>query len=362
MPDQITNASDQIAALERQIRTLQKKLNRSHADRRLLETNNARTESLLKQVIAELQASKQTLEERGQTLETLLAELQAAQTQLIESEKMSALGILVAGVAHEINNPVSFIYGNLSHAQDYTQSLLELVACYQQNYPEPVPAVRRMIDEIELDFLTEDYRDLLKSMYAGAERIYDIVGALRNFSRLDQSEQKEADLHVGLENTLRILGHRLKPSHHHGGIALIKRYGDLPHLNCYPGKLNQVFMNILSNAVDALESSLGIQGWEDAHPTHPLTDPIITIETTVDADNIVVHIGDNGGGIPAEVVPKLFNPFFTTKPVGKGTGLGLSISYQIVVEQHRGQLLCKSDKTGTTFSIVLPMDCPAEGD
>ena len=346
---------DQINALERKVRSLQKKLNRSHADRRLLEASNARTESLLKRVIEELQTSKQELEDRGQVLENLLTELKTTQTQLIESEKMSALGILVAGIAHEINNPVSFIYGNLSHAQAYTQDLLKLVHAYQQEYPEPPESIQTLITEIELDFLKEDYSNLLQSMYTGAQRIYNIAGALRTFSRLDEAEHKDADLHTGLDSTLSILGHRLKPSHQHNGIALVKHYGDLPKLHCYPGKLNQVFMNILSNAIDALEAAMGINGWEKSHSTQGLQDPKITIETMVEATDIVIRIRNNGPGIPADIIPKLFDPFFTTKPVGKGTGLGLSISYQIVVEKHCGKLLCHTDENDTVFTVVLPM-------
>ncbi|MEA5466445.1 sensor histidine kinase [Leptothoe sp. PORK10 BA2] len=346
---------DKINALERQVRSLQKKLKRSQADRRLLEASNARTESLLKRVIEELQSSKQELEDRRQVLENLITELKTTQSQLVDSEKMSALGILVAGIAHEINNPVSFIYGNLSHAQAYTQDLFKLVHAYQQEYPEPSESIQNLITEIELDFLKEDYSNLLQSMDTGAKRIYNIVGALRTFSRLDEAEHKEADLHKGLDSTLSILGHRLKPCHHHDGIALVKRYGDLPKLHCYPGKLNQVFMNILSNAIDALEAAVGVAGWEEVSSIKKLQDPHITIETTVEAADIVIHIGNNGPGISADIIPKLFDPFFTTKPVGKGTGLGLSISYQIVVEQHNGKLLCHAHEHGTVFTIVLPM-------
>ncbi|MEB3269250.1 MAG: ATP-binding protein [Leptolyngbya sp.] len=347
---------DQISALERQVRSLQKKLNRSQADRRLLEENNARTESLLKRVIEELKVSKKELEERGEALENLLRELRATQTQLVESEKMSALGILVAGIAHEINNPVSFIYGNLSYAQSYTQNLLRLVHAYQQKYAEPDPEIAHLITDIELDFLEEDYPKLLQSMAVGAQRIYEIVGALRTFSRLDESEHKEVDLHLCLDSTLSILGHRLKPNSYHSGIELVKHYGQLPKVHCYPGKLNQVFMNILSNAIDALEAAIGIEGWEDCCPTQPLDNPQITIETVLEAaDRVVIRIKNNGPAIPAEVIPKLFDPFFTTKPVGKGTGLGLSISYQIIVEQHRGKLSCQADETGTVFTIALPI-------
>lgn len=361
MPEQ-SSPQAQISALERQVRTLQKKLKRSQADRSLLETNNARTESLLKRVIEELQLSKDELEARGQALETLMTERQAAQTQLVESEKMSALGILVAGVAHEINNPVSFIYGNLSYAKSYTQDLLKLVNAYQYAYPTPPESIQTLMAEIELDFLIDDYSKLLQSMHTGAERIYEIVGALRTFSRLDEAEQKEADLHTGLDSTLSILGHRLKASHEHSGITLVKNYGTLPTLHCYPGKLNQVFMNIISNAIDALESAMGIKGWDKAPSENSVSDaqidlqtPQITIETAVEQNDIVICIRDNGPGIPADVIPKLFDPFFTTKPVGKGTGLGLSISYQIVVEKHRGKLLCEADENGTLFTIRLPI-------
>ncbi|MEM8810193.1 MAG: ATP-binding protein, partial [Cyanobacteria bacterium P01_G01_bin.38] len=347
---------EKVQALERQVRSLEKKLKRSHADRRLLETNNVRTESLLKRVIEELKESKQALEDRRQALENILTELRATQTKLVESEKMSALGVLMAGIAHEINNPVSFIYGNLQHAKEYTQDLFKLIETYQREYPNPPETIQHMIKDIELDFLEEDYCQLLQSMDVGAERIYEIVGALRNFSRLDESDYKEADLHEGLDSTLRILGHRLKPNPHHNGITLVKDYDDLPQVNCYPGKLNQVFMNILSNAIDALEAAMGIGSWgKDGAAAVSLQDPKITISTAIEYQRIMIRIGDNGPGIPAEIIPKLFDPFFTTKPVGKGTGLGLSISYQIVVEQHHGQLLCEADETGTVFTIVLPI-------
>ncbi|MEO0349916.1 MAG: ATP-binding protein [Cyanobacteria bacterium P01_A01_bin.15] len=342
--------------LRRQLRWLEKKLRRSEADRSMLETNYGRTESLLKRVIEDLQVSRNKLEQHSQTLEETLQKLQATQAQLVEAEKMSALGILVAGIAHEINNPISFIYSNLQPAEEYTSDLFRLIQAYQSEYPEPSHCIQRLIEEIELDFLREDYQKLLNSISVGAERIYEIVRALRTFSRLNESDYKKVDLHENLESTLRILTHRLKPNGEHGGISLLKNYGSLPDVACLPGKLNQVFMNILVNAIDALETTyaqtdaLKSGGLENNRPT-----PTISITTRLEAQTVVIQITNNGPGIPNEILPKLFDPFFTTKPVGKGTGLGLSISYQIVVEQHQGQLKCESDAQGTTFTIVLPI-------
>jgi two-component system NtrC family sensor kinase len=350
---------NQIETLTRQVQSLQKKLKRSEADRSLLEANNARTESLLKRVITDLRESKRTLEERSQALEKALQDLKATQTQLVESEKMSALGVLVAGVAHEINNPVSFIYGNLEHAEAYTEDLFKLIHAYQTEYPDPSEEIKTLLQEIDLEFLQQDYHQLLKSINIGAERIYEIVRSLRTFSRLDEAEYKVADLHEGLDSTLCILEHRLKPNATHNGIQLVRAYGELPKVTCYPGKLNQVFMNILVNAIDALESGMGQQALstqETSTPEKPMLQPQITISTAFETNRVIIQITDNGPGIPADIIPKLFDPFFTTKPVGKGTGLGLSISYQIVVDQHQGHIGCQSSpQGGTTFTVVLPI-------
>jgi signal transduction histidine kinase len=257
---------------------------------------------------------------------------------------MSSLGQLVAGVAHEINNPVNFIYGNVQPATEYARDLLNLIQLYKKHYPQPNSEIIDQIEAIDLAFIQEDFIQLLDSMKEGSERIKEIVLSLRNFSRLDESEQKQVDLHQGIESTLRILQNRLKAQSERPEIAVIKQYGQLPLLNCYPGQLNQVYMNLLSNAIDALEQD------------RTIINPHILIHTTLINNNIEIRIADNGSGIKSELLEQIFDPFFTTKPVGKGTGLGLSISYHIIVENHKGKLLCNSELgKGTEFIIKLPI-------
>ncbi len=286
----------------------------------------------------------QQLHQNNQRLQEALQKLQSAQTQLIQSEKMSSLGQMVAGIAHEINNPISFIHGNLTHARNYVQSLLDLIAIYQQEYPHPTAKVVQKAEEIDLNFLQEDLPKLLDSMEMGTSRICNIVLGLRNFSRLDEAEMKAVDIHEGMDNTLMILQHRLKAKGNRPEISVIKEYGQLPKVTCYAGQLNQVFMNILSNAIDALEQKVQRSPW-------------IRICTELTANQTVkIRIADNGVGMTAQVQQKIFDPFFTTKPVGSGTGLGLSISYQIIVEKHQGWLSCNSiPGSGTEFVIEIPL-------
>ncbi|MEG4800787.1 PAS domain S-box protein [Microcoleus sp. ARI1-B5] len=290
---------------------------------------------------------------KARELEQTLQQLTSAQSQLIQSEKMSSLGQLVAGVAHEINNPVNFIYGNLSHANEYTQDLLHLIELYQNHYPEPVPEIQEEVEAIELEFLMDDLPKLLTSMKVGADRIQLIVASLRTFSRMDEAEMKAVNIHEGIDSTLMILQHRLKAKHNHREIEVIKEYSQLPLVECYAGQLNQVFMNILSNALDALEerdSRLSA----DQMRQNP---SIISIKTEMPKpDRVLVRIADNGPGMTETVRNQLFNPFFTTKPVGKGTGMGLSISYQIVTDRHNGSLQCTSSPgNGAEFAIEIPL-------
>ncbi|MEL7357549.1 MAG: ATP-binding protein [Cyanobacteria bacterium J06560_6] len=279
---------------------------------------------------------EQRVEQRTAELETALKNLRETQSQLIQDEKMSSLGQLVAGVAHEINNPVSFICGNLKPAQHYAQDLLELLALYQQEYPQPTALIQAELDELNLDFLAEDFTKLLGSMAIGTQRIKEIVLSLRNFSRLDESEKKSVDIHEGLDSTLLILASPLRT------IDFVKSYGDLPLLECLPGQLNQVFMNILTNAIAAVKSR---------------PNPQIQLKTALSASGAVtVEISDNGTGMTEDVQHRIFDPFYTTKPVGEGTGLGLSISHHIVVEKHQGKLSCCSNPgEGTTFTIEIPL-------
>ncbi|MCC5899597.1 MAG: PAS domain S-box protein [Phormidium sp. BM_Day4_Bin.17] len=300
-----------------------------------------------------LQRSEAKLRQQAENLQATLDQLQRTQNQLVQSEKMSALGQLVAGVAHEINNPVNFIYGNLTHADEYTQDLMRVIEAYQQRYPQVDAELEELLEEVDLDYLIDDLPKLIGSMRVGAQRIRDIVRSLRNFSRLDESEFKAVNLHDGIESTLMILQNRLKAKPDSPGIEIVRRYGNLPLVDCYAGQINQVLMNILANAVDALEERDRNRSPSelDAAPSR------ITITTAVtDEQYVQVLIADNGVGIPPKVQHQIFDPFFTTKPIGKGTGLGMSISYQIITDKHQGSLTCTSELgVGTSFLIEIPI-------
>ncbi|BAY98704.1 PAS/PAC sensor signal transduction histidine kinase [Tolypothrix tenuis PCC 7101] len=352
-----TDNESRLKELEKTVRILRKKLERSEADRQQLENNTEVRESVLKNMIRELEESQTALKHRGDELETALKNLEALQMKLIESEKMSALGVLVAGIAHEINNPVSFIYGNLTYAYEYFQDLFKLIALYQKYYPEPEVEIKREIQVIEFDFLKQDAEKLFRSMNVGAERICEIVKSLRTFSRLDEAEFKSVDIHEGIDSTLVILNSRLKASaDNYFGIEVIKNYENLPLIKCYAGHMNQVFMNLITNAIDALEDALLKQ--KKANIEQEVTKRLQIHITTkiIDKSWVEIRIADNGIGMDEKVRNKVFDPFFTTKAVGKGTGLGLSISYQIVNELHGGKLECYSQPcVGTEFVIQIPI-------
>ncbi|MEL6814066.1 MAG: PAS domain-containing protein [Cyanobacteria bacterium J06598_3] len=294
--------------------------------------------------ITERKRAEICLVQQANDLEVAFLELQQTQTRLVQTEKMSSLGQLVAGVAHEINNPVSFIYGNVNPANRYAESLISLLKRYQAHYPEPPDDIAEALEDLDVDFITEDLLKLLASMKLGADRIRQIVSSLRTFSRKDEADKKSVDIHQGLDSTLMILGSQLKGQQHRPAIDVIKDYGELPKIYCYAGQLNQVFMNILGNAIDALATC---------------AQPQLKISTRLENQQVLIAIQDNGGGMPEAVRSQIFNPFFTTKPIGQGTGMGLSISYQIVTERHGGSLLCHSSETeGTTFAIQIPQEQP----
>jgi two-component system, NtrC family, sensor kinase len=307
-----------------------------------------------KQAEDKLRRSQGELEQQKNQLEHTLKELQETQAQLIHTEKMSTLGQLVAGVAHEINNPVNCVCGNLVHVGHYTEDLLNLIEVYQKYYPDPNQEIQELFEEIDLDFLIEDLPKAMSSMRVGADRIREIVRSLRNFSRKDDSQMILADLHEGIEGTLLILQNRFKARGNYPEIQVIKEYGNLPLVNCYAGKLNQVFMNLISNAIDALDEYNETRTNEEikANPCQ------IIIKTEADDNRVIIRISDNGSGMTDEVRQQLFDSFFTTKPAGKGTGLGLSISYRFV-EEHQGKLSCiSSPGNGAEFIIEIPINHP----
>ncbi|MFN6461048.1 MAG: response regulator [Nostoc sp. DedVER02] len=319
------------------------------------------------------------LQEKNLLLQEALDNLQSAQVQQIQNEKMVALGQLVAGLAHEINNPISFIYGNLQYAGQYVQDLVNLIEIYQQEYPKPTSKIQQIANDIDLNFVINDLQNLIGAMYRGSDRIREIVLALQHFSRHDEAEMKRVNIHEDIENTLVMLQHRLREAGNRPAIIVVKDYGNLPLVSCYVSELNQVFMHLLNNAIDAIEEKLENQSsnlyslmpldngytpvaalGETSKPQWLLPTPQIRIHTEVtELNTIKIAIADNGPGIEESLRSRLFDPFFTTKAVGKGSGLGLSISYQIIVHKHRGNITCNSSVgQGAEFTIEIPIEQP----
>lgn len=296
---------------------------------------------------------EQRVQERTAELTQSLQQLQNTQLQLIQSEKMSTLGQLIAGIGHEINNPIGFISGNCSHIEEYVKDLLRLVNLQQQKLPHPDPEIEELVEEIDLEYLVEDLPKILGSMDQGIGRLKDISLSLRTFARSDISSMVEFQIHEGIDSTLMLLKHRLKDQGERSVIEVVKQYGELPPIICYPGQLNQVFMNIIANAIDAFDDLYQNRSVEEIAAASPHT---ITIATSIqhEQQTVTICIEDNALGMPPEVQARVFEPSFTTKPVGKGTGLGLAISYQIIIDKHNGQINCSSTSgQGTKFIITL---------
>lgn len=319
----------------------------------------------LRRLNLELDQEKHKLEERVQArtaeLSQTLEELKQTQLQLVQSEKISSLGLLVAGVAHEINNPIGFISTNLYHASQYAQDLINLLKLYQEKFPQPGHEIEQIIESIDLGHINDDLPRLISSMKLGSDRIRGIMQSLRTFSRADGVEKKAVDIHEGIETTLMILQHRLKAQTFRPAIQIIKEYGNIPPINCYPGQLNQVFMNLISNAIDAIDEGVQENDWQAMKSKYLSADsvlsiPLICISTSANKEYVKIQIADNGPGMEPESCHQIFKPFYTTKPEGKGTGLGLSISHQIITEKHNGTLDCASSLGhGTEFIIQIPV-------
>ncbi len=313
-----------------------------------------KAESALQQTNATLekriQARTAALHQKNQQLKHTLNELQSAQAHLVHSEKIAALGQLVAGVAHEINNPLGFISGSLRHVEEYAAGLTELLQLYREIHGEENEAIALKVEEIEPDFISDDLAKILESMKVGTERMTEIVRSLRNFSRSGQQQGFHlADIHTGINSTLMLLSYRLRLNR---PVTVIKHYGQLPQINCDISQLSQVFMNLLANAIDAFEESEA----SSAQATHS-ANPSITIKTQALSEHVLVSIADNGPGMSENLIQNIFEPFFTTKPTDHGTGLGLSISHQVITQKHKGEMTCQSQPgVGTIFTIMIPTD------
>ncbi len=306
----------------------------------------------------QIQSLNQQLTQKTTELHATLEQLQSSKLRQVQAEKMSALGNLVAGVAHEINNPVGFLSGSIRNAQDYLADLLGYLDLHQQKHPQPDAALQEEAEDIDLSFLREDFPKLLLSMKAAIGRINGISNSLRTFSRADTEHPAAANLHEGLDSTLVILKYRLNGDANRPAIEVVKDYGSLPDVECFLGQLNQVFMNILANAIDAFDEAAR----QSSFSAIAANQQTITIKTTVrtnkkaEPDAVEIRIRDNGKGMPEAVKAKVFDHLFTTKEVGKGTGLGLAIAQQIVTESHCGSLtLVSTLGQGTEFCIRLPI-------
>ena len=348
----ITERKNTQEALQAAYENLEKRvLERTAA---LTETNDrlVREVTMRQRTEEALRESEQRLQKQAQELKHALHQLKTTQSQLLQAEKMSSLGQLVAGVAHEINNPISFIYGNIDHLSHYVEELMDALELYRQHYPEPVPEIENVLQEMDLNFIVSDMPKLLESMQSGADRIREIVLNLRDFSREDRDRLKETDIHERIERSLLVLQNRFKGDADRAEIQVVKEYNALPKVECYAGQFDRVFVNLLCNACDALEKRRELRDPSTEPPT-------VCIRTYQKGDRIAIRIRDNGAGIHSKVGSRIFDPFFTTKPVGQGTGLGLFVSYQIVVERHGGALRCLSaPDRGAEFFIEIPLRQP----
>lgn len=306
--------------------------------------HNLRKRDEAEQTLIHNRVLEEKVDARTAELKQALDDLKRTQAKLIHNEKMSSMGQLVAGIAHEVNNPINFIYGNLNYMNGYVQDLLNLVQSYRQHYPTPAPDIHEKLEELDLEFTSPDLIQSFVSLRSGAKRIRNLVLSLRNFSRFDESELKTVDIHEGIDSTLAMLGDQLE------NIAVEKQYGTLPPIECYPGQLNQALMNLIRNASEALNRP-------DSVESRDVKSPILHISTAVlENDRVAIWVADNGPGIPLEIQDRIYDPFFTTKDVGEGTGLGLAISHQVVSVLHGGKLKCYSmPGQGAKFLIELPV-------